>query len=154
LNLGEAATAMTWLIDLTDERFKIPVNRDVIEYIRRENPFAHSDIGAKLIELSKRLPGSNYYCPSFRSCAYVALHTEANAIFAIALGMLKIAYRLPSNMVTEAIANGIGEPSDIGNEWLDVDPLRGSVSAEITNARVFRLCEAAFHNADALSRLH
>jgi hypothetical protein len=26
--------------------FKIPANQAVIEYIRRENPFAHSDIGA------------------------------------------------------------------------------------------------------------
>ena len=86
---------MTLLIDLTDERFKIPANRAVIEYIRRENPFAHSDIGDMLIRLGKLVPGAQYYCPSFSSLAYVVLHTKANVIFAIAIGMLKIDFRLP-----------------------------------------------------------
>jgi hypothetical protein len=48
---------MAFLIDLTDERFKIPANRAVIEYIRRENPFAHSDVGALLIALGRLVPG-------------------------------------------------------------------------------------------------
>ena len=85
---------MSFLIDLTDERFKIPSNQAVIEYIRRENPFAHSDIGAVLIRLAKLVPGAQYYSPSFSSLAYVVLHTEANLIFAIAIGMLKIDFRL------------------------------------------------------------
>jgi len=74
---------MSFLIDLTDERFKIPANQAVIDYIRRENPFAHSDIGAELIRSAKLVPDAQYYCPSFSSLAYVALHTKANIVFAI-----------------------------------------------------------------------
>jgi hypothetical protein len=45
---------MAFLIDITEKRFKIPLNQAVIEYIWRQNPFAHSDIGDKLIEVAKR----------------------------------------------------------------------------------------------------
>src|SRR5258708_18120481 len=97
---------MTFLIDVTDDRFKIPANQAVIEYIRRENPFAHSDIGDLLIRLGKLVPGAQYYCPSFSSLAYVVLHTKANVIFAIAIGMLKIDFRLPSALVSTATRRG------------------------------------------------
>ena len=105
---------MAFLIDLTDERFKIPANRAVIEYIRRENPFAHSDVGALLIAFGKRVPGTQYYCPSFSSPAYVVLHTPANVIFAIAIGMRKVDFRLPFELVTEALESGEAEHSAIG----------------------------------------
>src|ERR1700738_914686 len=112
---------MTFLIDLTDERFKIPANGAVIEYIRRENPFAHSDIGAVLIRLAKLIPGTQYYCPRFSSLAYVVLH-KANLIFAIAIGMLKIDFRVSAALVSEAMGRGDAEHSDIGADWLSVRP--------------------------------
>ena len=100
---------MAFLIDLTEERFKIPANHAVIEYIRRANPFAHSDIGDLLITLAKRIPDTYYYCPSYRSCAYVVAHTKADVIFAVALGMLSIDVRLPAAIVTDTIADGSGK---------------------------------------------
>lgn len=141
---------MAWLIDVTDERFKIPVNRDAIEFIRRANPFAHSDVGAKLIENSRRFPNSNYYCPSFNACAYVALHNAANVIFAIAFGMSKIAYRLPQDKIGAALANSTAEPSEVGIDWLNVNPFSRSESVEIVNARLLQFCESALRHADSL----
>lgn len=138
---------MTFLIDITDERFKNPANHAVIEYIRRENPFAHSDIGTTLIKLAKRIPAAHYYCPTFASCAYVVLHTDANVIFAIALGMLAIAFRLPAAVVIEAVANGTGEASDIGDDWLSVSPFPKGVAVVTSDARLLRWCEAAYSYA-------
>jgi hypothetical protein len=86
---------MTFLIDLTEKRFKTPANQAVIDFIRRVNPYAHSDLGLKLIELGKAIGGTHYHCPAFSSYAYVVLHTESNVIFAIAFGMRDIAFRLP-----------------------------------------------------------
>ena len=143
---------MAFLIDVTDERFKIPANRDVIEFIRRENPFAHSDIGDALIRLGKLVPGAQYYCPSFSSLAYVVLHTRANLIFAIAIGMLKIDFRLPLALVGSAIESGEGDLSAIGADWLSVPPFpRGEPRAEV-DARLHRWCEAAYQYAQALAR--
>jgi hypothetical protein len=129
---------MTFLTDLTDERFKIPVNRAVIEYIQRENPFAHSDIGAVLIRLARLVPGAQYYCPSFSSLAYVVLHTKANLIFAIAIGMLKIDFRLPPALVSEAQGSGRGAHSDIGADWLSIRPFPRGEARSAVDARLSR----------------
>ena len=145
---------MTLLIDATDERFKIPANRAVIEYIRRENPFAHSDIGDLLIRLGKLVPGAQYYCPSFSSLAYVVLHTRANVIFAIAIGMLKIDFRLPSALVSRATGRGEGAHSYVGADWLSVRPFpRGEPRAEV-DTRLSRWCEGAYQYAQALAPPH
>ncbi len=141
---------MAFLIDITEERFKIPANRAVIEYIRRENPFAHSDIGGLLIRLTKRIPNTHYYCPSFPSCAYVIAHTNANVIFAIALDMLSVEFRLPAASVTEAIANGSAKTSPIGDDWLSVVPLRKGLAASANETRLLDLCEAAHTYSKAL----
>ncbi len=138
---------MAFLIDLTDERFKIPPNRAVIEYITRHNPSAHSDIGSELIRLARLIPGAQYYCPSYSSLAYVVLHTEANLIFAIAIGMLKIDFRLSAAPVREAIAAGEGEQSDIGVDWLSVRPFPKGELRAIVEARLIRLCQSAYQYA-------
>jgi len=139
---------MAFLIDLTDGRFKITANRAVIEYIRRENPFAHSDIGAILIRLAKLVPGAQYYCPSFSSLAYVVLHTRADLIFAIAIGMLKIDFRLPPALVGEAVASGEAEHSDIGADWLSAQPFPKGEPRAVVDARLKRWCEAAYQYAE------
>ncbi len=111
---------MTYLIDLTDERFKIPVNTDVINYIRSANPFAHSDLGQKLIDLNGELPLSSVYCPSFRNCAYVILHDSRNVIFGFAADMRELSFRLPPALFDQAMALGHGKASRIGGDWLDL----------------------------------
>jgi hypothetical protein len=142
---------VAFLIDITEERFTIPANHAVIEYIRRENPFAHSDNGDKLIKLAKRIPNTHSYCPSFASCAYVVLHTDANVIFAIALGMLSIDFRLPTAVVIDAIANGNGKASPIGDDWLSVNPFREGLATSTNDARLLQWCEAAHTYAEVLA---
>jgi hypothetical protein len=141
---------VAFLIDVTEERFKIPANRAVIEFIRRANPFAHSDIGDLLIKLVKRIPNTHYYCPSFRSCAYVVAHTKADVIFAIACGMLSIEFRLPAPLVTGAIADGSGKASPIGDDWLSVIPFPKGLAASANDARLMHWCEAAHAYVAAL----
>jgi hypothetical protein len=135
---------MTFLIDITEGRFKTPANRAVIDFVQRANPFAHSDLGLKLIELAKGIRGARYYCPAFSSCAYVVLHTEGNVIFAIAFGMRDIAFRLPAGAVRSALAQGLARPSDIGKEWLCVNPFpAGGPTAEL-EAQLRGWCMRAF----------
>ena len=83
-----------FLIDLTDPRFVIPDNADVIAFIRRVNPFAHSDVGSLLFDLATHIDGARAYCPLPQSYAYVVLHTAEYRIFAIAYGQRGLAVRL------------------------------------------------------------
>jgi hypothetical protein len=140
---------MTFLIDLTEKRFKTPANQAVIDFIRRVNPYAHSDLGLKLIELGKAIGGTHYHCPAFSSYAYVVLHTESNVIFAIAFGMRDIAFRLPVGGVRSALAQGFAQSSEIGKEWLCVNPFpAGGPTAEV-EAQLRSLCTRAFRYAMA-----
>ena len=115
-------TAGKFLIEMTDERFFMPANDEVIEFIRRVNPSAHSDVGSVLLELCADEPGAHAYSPSFKSCAYVVLHTDRNRIFAIAFGQRGLAFRLSTSEVDEAIRDGGLRESSIGNDWVRFSP--------------------------------
>lgn len=131
-----------FLIDITDPRFLVAPNEDVIEFIRRANPFAHSDVGSLLLDLGKSTPGALAYCPAFRSFAYVVLHTSADRIFAIAYGQREIAFRLPDADREGAFADGGVPAPPIGRDWIAFDPWsRGANST--ARARLGRWCTRA-----------
>ncbi len=135
-----------FLIDITDPRFFIPANDDVIAFVRQTNPFAHSDVGSLLLGFGKRIPGTAAYCPSYASCAYVVLHSSKNRIFAIAFGQRGLAFRLPVS-VADALADG-GEPaSEIGTDWVQFDPWSAENRTTEARERLRRWCERAFLKA-------
>jgi hypothetical protein len=135
-----------FLIDVTDPRFFTGANEDVVRFIRVANPFAHSDVGSVLIELGKKIPGAHHYCPSYKSCAYVVLHTDARRIFAIAYGQRGLAVRLPLVAHGEAIADGGVPTSEIGAEWMGFAPWGGKGQPD-WNERLRQWCRRAFDEA-------
>lgn len=116
---------MSSRFDITDDRFKIAANEDVIEFIRRTNPSTHSDPGDVLFKLGKAIPGARSYCPSTKTFAYVVLHTDADRIFAIAFGMHGLAFRIPSSVIAEAVADGGTLEPKIGPDWVRFPPFNG-----------------------------
>ena len=139
---------LAFLIDLTDDKFKIPENAAVIGFIRRANPFAHTDPAGKLAQLGKAVPGARVYVPSPRSASYLALHTEANVIFALAFGMKSIALRLPPDVLAEGGAPFL----DIGEDWLCVEAFRGPAASAAWDAMLQRWVEAACRAASERGR--
>jgi hypothetical protein len=135
------------LIELTDEKFKTPYNRDVIEFIRVMNPFAHSDVGSRMMELVKGLEKAQYYCPAWGNLAYVVLHTEASRIFGIAYDMDGLAFRLPSSAIPDALADRGKVDSKIGEDWIRFDPWAVDEMTPVTLARLKRWCEVAYRHA-------
>jgi hypothetical protein len=127
-----------WLIDVTDPRFIIADNHDVIEFIRRANPFAHSDVGSLLLDLGKELDGASAYCPSYKQYAYVVLHTDASRIFAIAYGQRGLAFRLAPASQATAMKDGGTKAGDIGDDWVAFDPWNSNVSSPQTKTRLER----------------
>jgi hypothetical protein len=133
-----------WLIDVTDKRFDIPPNADVLDFVRRVNPFAHSDVGSLLLDLGKRVEGAHAYSPSYAQCAYVVLHTEARKIVAIAFGQSGLAFRLPPVSRAAALEDGGGAATEIGPEWVLFNPWDPGVARERMDARLQRWCGEAF----------
>ena len=136
-----------FLIELTDEKFKTPENRDVIEFIRVANPFAHSDVGTRMIDTVKGLENAHYYCPAWGNLAYVVLHTESSRIFGIAYGMDGLAFRLPQPSIPEALVDRGKVDSKIGEDWICFNPWVIDEMTPVTIARLRRWCEVAYQAA-------
>ena len=135
-----------FLIDLTDPRFLIPENADVMDFVRRTSPSAHTDVGIRLLDLAKEIPGASAYCPSFRSCAYVVLHTDADRIFAIAFSQRGLAFRLGARNRGVALADGGVAAPAIGPDWFAFAPYDtpGVTGSEV---RLRHWCNQAFTDA-------
>jgi hypothetical protein len=138
-----------WLIDMTDPRFLVAANEDVIGFIRRVNPFAHSDVGSLLLDLGKQLTGAHAYSPSYKQCAYVVLHTKASRIFAIAYGQRGLAFRLAVPSYRDALADQGTAARDIGPDWVAFDPWNPNVSTSELRARLERWSRQAFTDSPA-----
>jgi len=136
-----------WLIDMTDPRFIVAGNEDVIEFIRRVNPFAHSDVGSLLLDLGKKLDGARAYSPSYKQYAYVVLHTDASRVFAIAYGQRGLAFRLSPSSYAAALADDGSPAEDIGRDWVKFDPWNPNVSTAELHARLERWSAQAFADA-------
>jgi hypothetical protein len=138
-----------FLIDLTDQRFLIAANEDVIGFVRRTNPFAHTDVGIRVLELAKELPGAHAYCPSYMSCAYVVLHNDASRIFAIAYGQRGLAFRLAPVGYAEAVEDGGTPAPAIGPDWLSFAAydMKGETG---TRERLTHWCARAFADTTAV----
>jgi len=137
-----------FLIDITDPRFLITSNESVMNFVRQTNPFAHSDLGSLLLELGKKIVGSQAYCPSYGSCAYVVLSTESNRIYAIAFGQRGLAFRLDENHIAEAIEDGGARAPEIGADWISFQPWDPK-DAAVRAARLARWSASAFQSAAA-----
>jgi hypothetical protein len=107
-----------FLIDLTDARFSIAQNEEILAFVREKNPFAHSDVGSLLFEFAKEIPGAEAYCPAPASCAYVVLNTAANVIFAIAFDQQSLAFRLAGSAQDEALGDSGVRAPEIGADWI------------------------------------
>ena len=136
-----------FLIDLTDDRFKTAQNRDVVEYIRRMNPFAHSDAADRLIRSADGLQGASVYCPAPANCAYVVLHTARDLIFGIAYGQRGLAFRLPESVVADAVGDGGALDAAIGGEWVAFHPWPVAAPMAVTQERLKRWCAVAYRHA-------
>jgi hypothetical protein len=134
-----------FLIDVTDPRFLTAENAAVVEFVRRTNPFAHSDVGSILFELAKTIPGARAYCPAPKSFAYVVLHDGADRIFAIAFGQRGFGIRVGQASVDDAVAEGAVRAPEIGADWVTFDPW--DVNDKSRKQRIRRWTERATSEA-------
>ena len=79
------------------------VNRNVLTYLADKS--AHSDIGELLLKAVAPLGDAQLFCPDWNQCRYVTASTQG-LIFAFAVGMNTMAFRLDPVMHERALATG------------------------------------------------
>ena len=106
-----------------EDRFKIPENEAVVDFILRNGTLsAHDEVAEVLTRSAEGLADVKWYCPDVHRYAYVVLHTGRHRIFGIAFGQRTLAYRLPQQRQAEAVAAGAQPCGDIGHDWMIFDP--------------------------------
>jgi len=137
---------MPWPVD---ERFRIPENRAILDFVQRDNPSAHDNVATVLTESAKGMSDAGWYCPDVQSYAYVVLHTQGNRIFGIAFSMSGLAYRLPPERVPGAVAEGGRVYPEIGDDWVVLDPWPPDEPPAVTFERLRHWCKIAHDHAVA-----
>ena len=107
---------MSWTLDPSFDR---PENAELLAYLRRESPSAHSDIASVLTDAARALPDTRSWCPDPAAYAFVALATRDRRIFALARGMRSLVFALPAEAHATAIAQGGRPCPEIGSNWIE-----------------------------------
>jgi len=107
---------MSWTLD---PRFERPENAELLAYLRRQQPSAHSDVASVLADSARALPDVISWCPDPQAYAFVALATRERRVFALARGMRSLVFALPAADHAEALAQGGRPCPEIGREWIE-----------------------------------
>ena len=91
------------------------LNRRVLRHI--EGLSAHSDVVEALATALKPLGDVQWFCPDPQAYRYVVAST-GGIIFAVALGMNTIGFRLDERMRSRALASGGVTFPECGPEWV------------------------------------
>ena len=100
---------------------KTSINRQVLNHI--EGMSAHSDVADAFGKALKPLGDVQLFCPDWGAYRYVVASTKG-IIFAVALGMNTIAFRLDERMKGRALASGATSYPQCGNEWASLTLFR------------------------------
>src|SRR5262245_34310661 len=110
-----------------EERYPRPENVEAVKFLKNRAPSAHSDLIEYLGKCSSHLDAGHYsreYCFDF-------YYTSSGIIYAIALGMRNVVFRLPKSVIENAIYSGGEKLENIGASWVEFNPFAmGQVSAE------------------------
>jgi hypothetical protein len=112
LRLASSLSSMTEEIPI-DLRTRI--NKQVLEYIADKS--AHSDLSDAMMTALKPLGDVQLFCPDWAQYRYVVASTKG-IIFAFAVGMRALAFRLDETMKARALATGASAHTQCGDDWV------------------------------------
>jgi len=99
-----------------------PENEQMIAFLKQYQPSAHADIVQLLVESTSDLESIKFYCPDTDNHAYYLAHTPDGVIFAAAIGMSALMYRLPKQSMSGALVKGGEIFKEIGEPWVSFNP--------------------------------
>ena len=126
-----------------------PENEQMIQFLKQHQPSAHADIVQLLVESAKDLPDIKFYCPDTDNHAYYLAHTPNGVVFAAALGMSALMYRLPKQSMSGALVKGGEILQDIGEPWVSFNPFwpENEKANKVDMSEMKQWCKLAYHHA-------
>jgi hypothetical protein len=99
-----------------------PENQQIIKFLKAFQPSAHTDIVQLLVQSVSDLPDVQFYCPDTDNHAYYLAHTHDGVIFAAAIGMSALMFRIPQSSMSEALQKGAEVFQEVGEPWVSFNP--------------------------------
>lgn len=127
-----------------------PENQSMINFLKQHQPSAHADMVDLLVKSSESLPDVKFYCPDTDNHAYYLAHTRGGVMFAAAIGLSALMYRLPKSAISGALVKGGEIIKDIGDEWVSFNPFWPETENENQLREFQQLCKLAYHHAVSL----
>ncbi|VAW63707.1 hypothetical protein MNBD_GAMMA08-34 [hydrothermal vent metagenome] len=97
-------------------------NQQMIDFLKQHQPSAHADLVRLLVESTEDLPSIKFYCPDTDNHAYYLARTTDGVIFAAAIGMSALMYRLPKQSMSGALVKGGEIFQELGEPWVSFNP--------------------------------
>lgn len=126
-----------------------PENEQMIQFLKQYQPSAHTDIVQLLVESASELPDIKFYCPDTDNHAYYLAHTPNGVMFAAAIGMSALMYRLPKQSMSGALVKGGEIFKDIGEPWVSFNPFwpEDEKKDKVNMPEMKKWCKLAYHHA-------
>ncbi|VAW61985.1 hypothetical protein MNBD_GAMMA09-897 [hydrothermal vent metagenome] len=129
-------------------------NEQIIRFLKLYQPSAHTDIVGLLVKSAEGLKDTRFYCPDTDNHAYYLAHTPNGVIYAAAIGLSALMYRLPKQSMSAALVGGGEIFKDIGEPWVSFNPFWPEADAEseiknkkLSTASMKQWCKLAYHYA-------
>ncbi len=131
-----------------------PENQNMIEFLKRHQPSVHTDMVDLLVKSVEPLPDVEFYCPDTDNHAYYIAHTQDGVMFAAAMGLSALMFRLPKQAISGALVKGGEIIKEIGDSWVSFNPFWPEREDEdITQLREYQqMCKLAYHHAISLGK--
>ena len=126
-----------------------PENEQMILFLKQYQPSAHTDIVQLMVASTEGLQDIKFYCPDTDNHAYYLAHTSEGVIFAAAIGMSALMYRLPKQSMSAALVKGGEIFKDIGEPWVSFNPFwpESEKTSMINASAMQQWCKLAYHYA-------
>lgn len=99
-----------------------PENESMIAFLKRHQPSAHTDMVDLLVKAIEVLPDVKFYCPDTDNHAYYIAHTREGVMFAAAIGLSALMFRLPKQAMSGGLVKGGEIIKEIGDSWISFNP--------------------------------
>lgn len=126
-----------------------PENESMILFLKQHQPSAHTDMVDLLVKSSELLPDVQFYCPDTDNHAYYLAHTEKGVMFAAALGLSALMFRLPKSAMSGAIVKGGEIIQELGDNWVSFNPFWPEKENTNQLLEFQQMCKLAYHYAQS-----
>ena len=129
-----------------------PENKSMIEFLKHHQPSAHTDMVDLLLKSVESLSDVKFYCPDTDNHAYYIVHTQDGVMFAAAMGLSALMFRLPRQAMSGALVKGGEIIKEIGDSWVSFNPFWPEREKENQLREYQQMCKLAYHHAISLSK--